>query len=491
VADANDHARRVLSAIVPSRRDLLDKALQQLTPTHFPDPALRNLYQLLERYAEVTGAIMTRDALEDMLRAQDVGKRALYLETYDAVSVQSVPEGDFTWSVQQLRELAAEKATNEALVEAMEILRSGASSDRGKQLRGHEDARHHVLERFSEIDRELSMQDSPEGDMRLEGGEMADDYARRKDNRLKGKAPGILFGIPDLDVHVGGLQPGELDFLVGYSSDGKTSLCVQLAWSCAVEQGRNVVFLTTETLRSQVRRKLLSRHSKLPQFGLPDGLKSSAVKSGTLSDEEERVLTQEVIPDFASNPTYGRCYIAQVPRGANMAAMESRLYRVARMFRVDLVVMDYLRLLRAPVHRQSEREELGAMIIEAKQLSTTFDDGRGVPFVSPWQVNRSSWEEANRAGYYTLKCLAESAEATNSADVIVSVLAPQDREGRRAEVKCQVLKNRDGEQVPSIPVDVDYATSCFTSRNRNTELDGLIETPGMAGQEEFAGLLGG
>ena len=44
----------------------------------------------------------------------------------------------------------------------------------------------------------------------------------------------------------GGIGRGELVLIVGYTSDGKTSCCVQLAWSAAVEQKKNVVFLTAD-----------------------------------------------------------------------------------------------------------------------------------------------------------------------------------------------------------------------------------------------------
>lgn len=461
MADASEHAATVLSAIVPGRRDLLDKALLRLTPAHFPEKVQANLFQLLERYAEVTAHVMTPSALEDLLRTRDSGQALLYTETYSLYSAREVTDADFLWSVEQLRELAAEKATGEVITESMEILRQGKSLPSGETVKGHHDARAFLLEAFSNIDLDLTMQEAPEGDIRHEQAEILKDYADRKRDRMVGLAPGILTGVPSLDEHIGGFQNGELVLSVGYSSDGKTSLCVQIAWSAAVEQGKNVVFFTTETLRPQVRRKLLSRHSKLPLFGLPDGLDSHQLKLGTLPPQEESRLP-DVVSDFTHNPAYGRLYLAQVPRHSTISSLEQRLYRIERSFQVDLVVCDYLALLKSDRKRNSDREEFNNIVKEAKQVATTFADGRGVPFLSPWQVNREKRDAAEKLGYYTTAALAETSEATNSADVILSILAPNERE-RHTELTGQVMKNRDGKTAQGLRIMVDYATSTFES----------------------------
>ncbi len=470
MASASEHGRTVLAAIIPDRRDLLDRALRHLVPGHFPDPTLAVLFQMLERYAEVTGAIITRPALGDLLRAAsaDAGKVALFEETYDLLASVPADEASFRWSLQQLRELAAERATSEALTQAMHVLTRGLEDHRGDLMRGHHAARQHLLSRFAEIDRDLAMQESPEGDMRTEGQDMLGEYARREAIRRSGLNAGIRFGIPTLDAKVDGINPGELALLAGYSNEGKTSAMVQLSWSAAVEQGRNVVILTTETVRDQVRRRILARHSCLPHFGLPRGLNSRDIKLGTLSEEHKAALAA-VVTDFTANPAYGRVWITQVPRGATIGYIESKLTRYQRMFPIDLVVMDYLALLKAEKRRNTDREELGSILKDAKQLATGHNDGNGVAFVSPWQVSRTARFEAERTGSYTPAALSETAEATNSPDLIVSLLAPLDNHARTAKLKMQVMKNRDGETAGSIEVMVDYATSCFALRSAQSD----------------------
>lgn len=466
----------MLAAILPNRPDLLEEAQRQINDGHLPDRTLANIYAFLERYADVTGgSLPTRDALGEALRRRklDAGTIAHYQEVFDLLVERQVDDGAFRWSVEQLRELAAERATGEALTQAMEILTRGAEDDRGNQLLGHAAAWEQLLSRHAEIERDLSMQDAPEGDMRGEGKDILADYAKRKDARLRGHSTGIEFGIPTLDAKIGGINRGDLALIVGYTSEGKTGLCVQLAWNACVMQGKNVVFLTTETPREQVRRRLISRHSMHPLFEYPDGLNSKDIKDGTLDDAGERMLTR-VTDDFDRNPGHGRCYIVQVPRAAGMGYVEAKLTRLNRMFEVDLALMDYFALLKPDRRRNSDREELGSIIKEAKQICTTFNGGMGVPMVSPWQVNRTARMEAERTGYYTSSALSETSEASNTPDILVSLLAPMDNDKRHVRVRLQAMKHRDGERANSILSDLDYATSCFTEDGGN----GAARPPG-------------
>ncbi len=485
---ASEHAERVLSAIIPDRIDLLDRAQQQLTEAHFTEAIHTNLFKLLERYSDVAGGVLTRDALEDMLRGNtDPGRAELYLETYDTFRDTAVAETDFAWSVSELKDLAAERATKEVLADGMEVLTRGKDQGRGVVLKGHEDARNYLLEAFSNIDRDLTMIDSPEGDMRKERVEILADYAENKRRREAGTQDGIKFGITELDNTLGGIQPGEFALVAAYSSDGKTSLCVQLAWHAAVKQGKNVVFFTTETVNTVVRRKIVSRHSKESQFNLPDGLNTRDLKMGTLTEVQEMRL-QEVVLDLETNPNYGKIYIVQVPRDASILTLEHRMYRLLRQFPIDLVVVDYLAQFRADQSYPSEREKLSSILKEAKRLAVTFNHGAGVPLVSPWQINRSSREEAMTTGFYTKKATAETAEATNSPDILITLLPVQDSDERYQEARGQLMKNRDGETSNAMRFDVDYATSTFLSKDEGGSLSAKVRanTSTFGGDEHLA-----
>lgn len=464
MATASDHALTALAGIIPDRIDRLDVAIQKLTYEVFTESLYLNIFKLLERYSDVAGGVLSRTALEDMLTGNtDPGKAELYLETYDLLADTDVDDASFHWSLNQLKELAAERATKDIIADSMEIVSRGKEVARGSLLKGHEDARNYVLEKFSLIDRDLALTDAPEGDMRAERQEILSEYAERKRRRLEGTEEGIDFGIRELDTVLGGLQKGELALIAAYTSDGKSSLCVQLAWHAAVKQGKNVVFFTTETVQTVIRRKIVARHSLEPQFGLPEGLNTRDLKEGTLTDVQE-VRLQEVVLDLEKNPEYGKIYIVQVPREASVVTIEHRLARLQRQFNVDLAIVDYLAQFRSAERIDSYRERLTSILKDAKRMAVAFNGGEGVPLVSPWQINRQWYEIAQQNGTYTKQALAETSEAERSPDIVISMLGALDNTDRVREVKGQILKNRDGETSNSLRIEVDYALSAFKSK---------------------------
>lgn len=470
----NDHCQTVLCAVIPDRRDLLDKALRHLGPAHFPDQTLRNLFVMLERYADVAGAVMPRAALSDTLRDKDQGTILLYCERYDQLAERKVDDSDFSWAIQQIRELTAEQATVKVVQEAATILTTGQEDTARRIWKGDQDARAYVLQGFADIERELRLQDAPEGDIRTEGEEIMADYADRQKMRLSGRNLGVLLGIPELDSRIGGFQPGELDLIAGGPSVGKTTLVTQVAWSAAIEQGLNVAFYTTETLRPQVRRKVISRHSLLPQFGIPDGINTKDLKNGTLEPAMVQKL-REVVDDFEHNPAYGHFYLAQLPGESTVAMLESKAQRVARMWHIDLCVMDYLCLLKSEQKRQQGNQEMSDVVKAAKGMAATFNDGEGVALLSPWQISRDALTKVKESGNFTMQALSDTAEAEKSADIVISLLGRVEDESRFAEVKCQILKNRDGERASAIELDVDYACCRVSGKRVGQGMIGLLE----------------
>lgn len=462
--DATDHGKVVLSAILRGRKDLLQLSLRHLQPDHFPDHVQRGLFEMCERYLDVTAEILPTAALGDILRArnQPPGTVLQYEEYYSFLVAMEPTEADFRWSLEQLRELAAEKTTGEVITQSMEVLRTGRTEGKKTYL-GHKDARAWLMGHLASIERDLHQSDAPEGDMRTELKEIAAEYAAREAAAISGAAF-IQTSVPELDEALGGgLSNGELALVAGFTTSGKTSLCVQMAWHACVHQGKNVVIFTSETLRSQIRVKIIARHSREPQFGLPEGLNSKLIKGGLLDVPGKHALVA-VLNDWSSNSAYGRCYVAQVPRGATMSTIEARSRRLATMWPADLFIMDYLQLLRTDERYSSDREAQSRVIKDAKEFAATYQDGRGVPFVSPWQMSRKAREDARGGNGYSLSGLSDTHEAAATPDNILSLLEPDDYPGgRKVQLKAQVLKGRDGERGSEIPLDVDYATSYFAA----------------------------
>jgi len=466
--DAVDLGKRLLAAILPQNGDagnkeLLEQALRQVSPEHFADPQQRMLFQMLEWWLTNVGTVLPVDYVGSYFRDSPPGVALQHTEYYRMVQAEPGRPEEFGHYVEQLRELAATRMTGEALTQGMQVLRGGAQ-DGEEWLQGHAAAREHVLARFAEVEHALRLQESPEGDVRNEAQEFMAEYNHRAEQSRRGYGV-IHTGLADLDEALGGgIQPGELVLVAAGSNVGKSTMCADWAWRACVEQGLNVVIFTSETNRIQFRNKIIARHSRLWGSHLPSGLDTRDLRAGKIPQEHVQYLAS-VVKHFADTPSHGRCWIAQVPRGATIGTLEARLARVSKMFPAHLVIIDYLMLLRSDRKRQSRREELSEIVVQAKEMATGYQDGRGVSLVSPWQMNREGNKQARDVrGFYSLDDLAETAEASCTADVILGLLPDGDDDslGRAAPLKVGTVKVRDGAKLRNqIHLKVDYGTCLF------------------------------
>lgn len=405
------------------------------------------------RYFDVSGTVMPSDTFRKALEASDIepAKVLSYSQTFELLEQHNASEADFKWAVQELRDEQARRLTGTAIAESMEILERGYEVDRDF-LKGHSDARKYLAGKLSAIEHLGAVETTPEGDILLEGKSILADYLSRK-NGQKGR--GIKLGVPNIDDQTGGHQKGELVLVAGPPGTGKSMVSTQAAWHAAVEQKQNVFFATSETVRDQVIRRILARHSRLPQFGRPGGLNSADIKKGMLSEDDERVFG-EVVHDWTHNRDYGKLHVLQVPRGATLAYVESRLKDFGRENECGLVVIDYLALLKAETRRGSEREELNDILKGAKLVATSFDDGNGVPIMSPWQINREGQKGSAAQGHYTMAALSDTSEAERSADCIITLYREQED---KTDMRVQFLKMRDDDLPPMSFVSIDFRST--------------------------------
>ena len=481
MADATEHGKTVLAAILAGRgqnnTSVLDLAAARLAPEHFPDPVQQGLFVIAQRYADQARAILPRAALADALRSAPPGRVQQYTEYYDALCQRgAVLAGDLHWAITQLQELADDRDTGTVLAEAMEILRAGITDDEGTFLRGPRAARERVLAGLAAIERRHAGSRAPEGDVRAEARQVWDRYAEAKRLRFQGSAPGVAFGIPELDRRLpAGVLPGSLNIVLAWTSAGKTSFCIQWAWHASVMQGSDVAYFTTETLRPQVVAKLLARHSRLEKFGLPDGLDSAQILAGNLGDDGERALAA-VLHDFSSGP-YGSVNVIQTPRSATIGTVEARLAAIGRRRRPAICFMDYLQLLAPERARRDSRvdADLAGIVKEAGQVAATFMGGSGIPFVSPWQVTREGRKEALKSGGYSLLDTGGTKEAADSADLVIALLDPEKYENPRdVPVEATVLKNRDGARNFTASLSADFTTCWFRPAVRTTPVSDVM-----------------
>jgi hypothetical protein len=475
----SEPALRVLAGALSCGVDLIDDLSRLVTDDHFSDPTLRTLWRAVLTYRSVASGVLTRRVIENMTSKVAPGTAALIREQFDALQRQPETPDTARWAAHELREERERWLTSRMFSDAQEIMSGEVTEEPdalgrpGRTWAGPADAREWAERRLAEIATETAVSESPADDVLREGRTILDDFVRARTSD-RSRVP--LTGIPSFDEMTLGLGKG-LIMVAAPSGFGKTQLCVSLAYHAAQMQGLNVYFATSETVRELVRARLVARHSRHPKFAdhcadlnLPLGLDSKLIDRGMLP-EEHIPLLRDVAIDWGANgqrtDTEGTCYVAQMPFGQTVSALRAMVDIRARAAKPDLVIVDYIALMASTGRHSSTREELSTLVKESAHMAVDFDKGSGVPLVSPWQMNRKSQEEFVRTGELDPNGLAETAEAVNSAHLVVALSPDGARNGRKAGVKVNVLKCRDGVTLTGeqgIPVEVDYATSYFEQR---------------------------
>lgn len=473
---ANAVMDTVLRGVLPDRSDRLLYAIERIEPEYF-EQEYKYLWQIIRQTYHVTAEVLDSRALDKILPMSnfDLDTIAKIEDLWRHLSTLTDPSDvDFRVSIDLLVEDYKRNRLGEALTQGIEILTQGYDPGRGRPiLRGPADAITEVRRELAEIEGKDSggMQ---EFDMRTQKAAIMKEF---NEGSHMERMP---TGMTPLDAMTfGGIGLGEFWLSVAYTGVGKSMKCVNIGHHFAVT-GKNVLYFTTETVASQIRQRLLVRHSHMEKFGVRHGLSSEALKRHTHENptlsEEELEAWHNVVEDFTTNPEYGRFIIVQVPRGTRLSVIQAKMDKWQLDVPLDLVIIDSVDMLSPEVRRPNVREELNELLVATKHMAVSFNEGKGIRIISPWQTSREAWRKAVDTGRYDKSSLAETSEAERRADLIVSMLEHPDTP---TKLKVQTLKFRDGTPA-DFELDVNYNTCYIGSDNslaqaeEYTNLDSLI-----------------
>lgn len=140
---------------------------------------------------------------------------------------------------------------------------------------------------------------------------------------------GIPCGISDLDKMITGLNKSDLIILGARPGMGKTSMALNIARNVAVNTGKTVCFFSLEMSRDQLAQRLLSSES---------GVENQKLRTGELTADEWTMLTRA-----SENLSKAKLYFDYTP-GITVNEIRAKL---RKMRKVDLVIIDYLGLMRS------------------------------------------------------------------------------------------------------------------------------------------------
>ena len=217
---------------------------------------------------------------------------------------------------------------------------------------------------------------------------------------------GVPTGLKDLDDRLGGLHQSDLIIIAGRPSMGKTALATNIAFNAAKkiqENGKksSIAFFSLEMSSEQLSTRILAEQSRI---------KSNDIRRGRISDEQFDKFI-ETSKDISELPLY----IDETP-AISIAAMSNRARRIKRLFGLDMIVVDYIQLMRGTLNNKDGRVQEISEITQglkaiAKELS--------VPVVALSQLSRAVEQRDDKKPQ--LSDLRESGSIEQDADVVMFV----------------------------------------------------------------------
>ena len=216
---------------------------------------------------------------------------------------------------------------------------------------------------------------------------------------------GVPSGLSDLDDRLGGLHKSDLVIIAGRPSMGKTALATNIAFNAAKKiqnDGRksSIAFFSLEMSSEQLSTRILAEQSRI---------KSNDIRRGKISDEQF-----DKFIETSKNVSELPLYIDETP-AISIAAVSNRARRIKRLYGLDMVVVDYIQLMRASNFKEGRVQEISEITQGLKALAKELS----VPVLALSQLSRAVEQRDDKKPQ--LSDLRESGSIEQDADVVMFV----------------------------------------------------------------------
>ncbi|MFA6239787.1 MAG: replicative DNA helicase [Candidatus Hydrogenedentales bacterium] len=236
--------------------------------------------------------------------------------------------------------------------------------------------------------------------------DLLEDSIKRIESIIKSHTgyTGLPTGFHKLDEMLSGFQPSDMIVLAARPSVGKTAFALNIASHVAIHEGKSALVFSLEMAKEQLVQRLLCMEGRID---------SKRLRTGFLAKDE----FSKLIP-AAAKLSNAPIYIDDTP---NMGILElrSKARRHAAQNDLDLIIIDYLQLMRGSSSRSENRQqEISEISRSIKGIARELR----VPVVALSQLSREA--ERDDSGLPKLSHLRESGAIEQDADVVIMLSRP-------------------------------------------------------------------
>src|SRR6266480_1212851 len=248
----------------------------------------------------------------------------------------------------------------------------------------------------------------------------------------KGAITGIATGFRDLDKLTSGLHSSEMIVIAARPSMGKTALAMNIAEHAAIEVKLPVAIFSLEMSAQQLVQRMLCSRARVNLAKTRDGFLAEA-DFPKLTHAASKLAEAKIFVDDSA--------------GLTILELRAKARRLKAQQDVQLIIVDYLQLLRSTSRRAQDNRQLEISEISAglKGLAKELK----IPIVVVAQLNRQP--EQRTGGKPRLSDLRESGSIEQDADLVGLLVRPEiyeeDEEARAekaGEAELIIAKQRNG-----------------------------------------------
>ncbi|MBU1995541.1 MAG: replicative DNA helicase [Candidatus Omnitrophica bacterium] len=393
--------------------DAIGLAVEVLNETWFYDDAYRKIYKaIIDLYnsRKNVDLITLSDNLKSDGFLEDIGGVA-YLSTI----VDFVPTSA---NVEHYAQIVKEKGILRKLIKNSTQIVTECFSATGKVEEIVDNAEKLIFE-IAEL--KQNQQSYQIKDLIKEGMENLDKLYQRKEH-----ITGVSSGFDKIDKMTSGLQKSDLIIVAGRPSMGKSALAVSIAENVSIVGGKNVAIFSLEMSKEQLVQRMLCSQARVD---------AHKVRSGFLSPSDWPKLTSA-----AAKLSGSKIFIDDTP-AISALELRAKARRLKANHGLDLIILDYLQLMRGSTKSDSRQQEISEISRSLKALARELS----VPFIALSQLSRAV--EARQDHRPQLSDLRESGAIEQDADVVVLLMREEyynPTEENRGIADVIIAKQRNG-----------------------------------------------
>ncbi len=247
----------------------------------------------------------------------------------------------------------------------------------------------------------------------------------------EGKLRGVPSGFTELDRLTAGWQKSDLIVIAARPGMGKTAFALSLTRNAAVNDFPVAIF-SLEMSSVQLATRLIASETEIS---------GEKLKKGDLRDDEWKQLNTKV-KSLEDAPIY----IDDTP-ALSIFELRAKCRRLKEQFKIELIVVDYIQLMRAGDNTGNREQEISTISRSLKALAKELN----VPVLVLSQLNRSV-ETRGGLKKPMLSDLRESGAIEQDADMVIFIYRPEyydmvegeNGEDLRGKGEIIIAKHRNG-----------------------------------------------